>query len=186
MPDALQTRLRMEFERRKTANGRYSLRSFARLLGTHHSTLSQIMSGRRRAPRQSISRWLETLGVTREEISVYTASEMLPDARQRERQAGALQWTSESLAVMADDCHWFLFRAAQMPGFRANSVELANHTGLSADRINIALSRLLRLRILTTGPTGAWRCDPSVPARNAAGFRAQLLDRLQQELWPTP
>src|SRR4051812_47821567 len=44
----LRERLGEEFEKRWTRNGRYSLRAFARDLGTHHTTLTRVLDRRRR------------------------------------------------------------------------------------------------------------------------------------------
>lgn len=58
----LRIALRSEFEERKRRNRRFSLRAFARRLGTDHATLSQWMRGRRRltpAVARRIARRLE-------------------------------------------------------------------------------------------------------------------------------
>ena len=43
----LRSVLQTEFARRKQANPRYSLRAFARSVGLHHSTVSQLIRGKR-------------------------------------------------------------------------------------------------------------------------------------------
>lgn len=54
LPVTLLTMLRAELERRQAANARYSLRSFARDLHVDHSSLSQILRGRRRLTGRSV------------------------------------------------------------------------------------------------------------------------------------
>jgi hypothetical protein len=60
----LQTILRNEFMRRRSVNPRYSLRAFARSVNLEHSTLSQLLRGKRAMTWKSIRqiasrmRWL--------------------------------------------------------------------------------------------------------------------------------
>jgi transcriptional regulator with XRE-family HTH domain len=52
-PVTFRTVLQTERERRRAVNPRYSLRSFARDLSVDHSTLSQILRGKRRLTGRS-------------------------------------------------------------------------------------------------------------------------------------
>jgi plasmid maintenance system antidote protein VapI len=56
--------LQLEFNRRRARNPRYSLRAFANALGTHHSTLSQMMQARRRLTTRTIRRFGHKLGLS--------------------------------------------------------------------------------------------------------------------------
>ena len=60
-------RLEQELRDRHASNPRYSLRAFAAFLGTDHSTLSQILRGKRRAPAAQIRKWTKKLGLDGEE-----------------------------------------------------------------------------------------------------------------------
>jgi transcriptional regulator with XRE-family HTH domain len=51
------SRMQEELRIRHESNPRYSLRAFAAFLGTGHSTLSQILRGKRRAPVAQIRQW---------------------------------------------------------------------------------------------------------------------------------
>ena len=81
-------RLEQELEARRQKNPRYSLRAFAAFLETDHSTISQILQGRRRVPAVRIRAWARKLGMDRDEAAAYIAAEQLPDAltAQREQQ----------------------------------------------------------------------------------------------------
>jgi len=56
LPAAMRLRsvLQAEFSRRKQLNQRYSLRAFARSVGLNHSTVSQLMRGKRPITRKSV------------------------------------------------------------------------------------------------------------------------------------
>jgi len=71
--------LSQELEKRRRVNPRYSLRPFATLLGIDHSTISQVLRGKRRVP-VAVRRWDKRLGLTAEEVAAYVAIEHVPDA----------------------------------------------------------------------------------------------------------
>lgn len=118
-----------EYARRRAANRRYSLRAFARFLGVDHSTLSQLMRGRRRLMARAIARLGGRLGVGEGIIRACGASEN-------------------------DDA---VLRAVGREGFRADSRWLAVHTGLPVDEVNVSLQRLLYGGALTMVSRTTWR-----------------------------
>ena len=59
--------LRLELEKRKQRNARYSLRAFASLLGIHPSALSRILSGKQEVSLPSAAALLKQLTMTPEE-----------------------------------------------------------------------------------------------------------------------
>jgi transcriptional regulator with XRE-family HTH domain len=72
-------RLRQEFARRRATNPRYSLRGFARFLGLEHSTLSQILRGRRAMPPRQLASMAARLNLGTEEIAAYQGACALGD-----------------------------------------------------------------------------------------------------------
>ena len=65
--------LQTEFEKRRHLNRRYSLRSFARRLGTDHATLSQLLRGRRVLTRRAVRQFAERLGIAGRDYEVEVA-----------------------------------------------------------------------------------------------------------------
>jgi DNA-binding transcriptional regulator YdaS (Cro superfamily) len=120
--------LRDELDRRRARNRRYSLRSFARFLGVDHSTLSQIIRGRRRLTPRTIGPMGERLGL---------AANVL-----RECAAG------ENDAVV--------LRVVTRASFRPDVRWIAVRTGLTIDDINISLHRLLHGRALAMVSRDSW------------------------------
>jgi transcriptional regulator with XRE-family HTH domain len=120
--------LQSEFHRRRSANGRYSLRSFARHLALDHSTLSQMLRGKRRMTPRKVRAIGRKLGLDAAAIAEHCAAE-------------------NDAAVLA---------ALGRPGFRADSRWLSTMTGLPLDDVNVALQRLLRKRMLVMSSRESW------------------------------
>jgi transcriptional regulator with XRE-family HTH domain len=123
-----QQKLRAEFERRQQSNPRYSLRAFARHLGTDHSTLSQILRSRRNLSARLVRRFGGRLGLSPAQIvdaSVHQHGEAI-------------------------------LRLARSPAFRANSRWIATRTGIPLDAVNMALHRLLHRGALIMETSKRW------------------------------
>ena len=117
-----------DFERRRSVNPRYSLRSFARDLRADHSTLSQILRGKRRLTGRSVRAFGRRLRLTAAEVAELCALE------------------NESAVLSALD------RA----NFRADSRWVATMVGIPLDEVNVTLQRLLRKRIVTMTTRARW------------------------------
>jgi transcriptional regulator with XRE-family HTH domain len=121
--------LRSEFERRRENNPRYSLRAFARSIGTDHSTLSQILRGRRRLTQRTIARIGASLRLTSGEIAESCTA-------------------ANDTAVLA---------AVARPSFRADSRWIATMAGITLDDVNVSLQRLLYHGALIMASPTEWR-----------------------------
>ena len=144
-------KLEQEFAARRAKNPRYSLRAFAAFLGADHSTVAQILNGSRKAPVARIRVWATKLGLTAEEAAVYIAAEHVPDADTAHRQHQLRHWTAEALSIISDRAHWEIVRRVRTPG-QLNTRTIARQAGLTVDQVNVALARLLRLRLLDNEP----------------------------------
>ena len=120
--------LQQEFNRRRTRNPRYSLRAFAAALGTHHSTLSQLLQARRRLTPRTIIRLGKRLGLA----------------------DGAIR-----AACLTEHCA-SIRRLVGDPRFRADSRWIAMMTGIPLDDVNIALHWLLYSGELTMAAPRTW------------------------------
>lgn len=124
----LKQTLAAEFAQRRGRNVRYSLRAFARDLGTDHATLSQVMRGRRvLSPRmaQKFGRRLQL-----------PESDILEACEQHNAEA--------------------ILRLGQTSAFRPNSRWIATRTGLPLDGVNAALARLIHERRLVMQTKHKW------------------------------
>jgi hypothetical protein len=128
-----QNRLKSEFAKRQMRNAHYSLRAFARDLGTDHSTLSQILRRRRALSRRMIQRFGARLQL---------ASPIIVDACVQENANAIL-------------------RLAGSRGFCTHSRWIASRTNLPLDAVNTALHRLLYEGRLVMKSSNFWKTKKS-------------------------
>ena len=124
----LRALLGAELRRRRERNPRYSLRAFARALGTDHAALSRILERRRRLTPRAVRRLGARLGLAPSEIAAACVAE----------NAAAV------LRVVGD------------PRFRADSRWVATMTGIPLDDVNVALHHRLWQRRLTMQTRDTW------------------------------
>lgn len=124
--------LATEFARRRHGNARYSLRAFARDLGTDHATLSQVMRGRRVLSPRLVRQFGRKLHLGPADIA---------EACERHHADAIL-------------------RLARLKSFRADSRWIATRTCLPLDAVNAALARLLHDRQLVMRGPAEWIFPP--------------------------
>jgi transcriptional regulator with XRE-family HTH domain len=173
-------RLAREFSNRKRTNASFSLRAFARFLGVDHSTLSQMIRGDRRVSAAQIQTWGKKLGLASEEIRAYVAGEGLPDAAASFRENRLRQWSAEATTLMTSSAHWRLLQLARRPEFRADSRWIGGQIGLSADEVNVAFTRLLRLGLMQTTAGGQWTLAKDVQFEDERVFMQMALGRIRE------
>jgi len=129
--------LQQELARRCTKNSRYSQRAFARSLAVDHSTLSQILRGRRALSEARIRHFAKKLQMPEPQLEAFLTVEARRDPLKM-----------DAARVITDPLHREILELARLAEFRADSSWLARVLGTTVDAVNIALSRLLRLGLL--------------------------------------
>lgn len=168
-----------EFEKRRAANRRYSLRRMALELGADHSTLSQILRGTRPVPASKLRSFGKRLGLTPEEIAVFQAAAGVPDADVRYREEQLQHWSAEAQALLSEPHHYELLRHVHEADFRADARAIADRLGVTLDQVNIAAARLARLGLLEMA-AAQWRDSLGLGLGSAAAFRRRALERVRQ------
>lgn len=128
--------LAAELAQRRTRNPRYSLRAFARDLGTDHATLSQLVRGRRVLSTRMVRMIGRRLNLCAADIA---------EACERHHADAIL-------------------RLARSRAFQPSSRWIATRTGLPLDAVNAALARLLHQRQLRMEAAGRWEFSLSTHA----------------------
>jgi hypothetical protein len=117
-----------EFLRRRKRNPRYSLRAFARDLGTHHSTLARLLQRRRRLTSRTVRSPGARLGLGGADL--------------------AHACITEHTDIILD--------LARRRGFCADSRWIATRSGLPLDEVNVALHQLVHSGRITMSSPSTW------------------------------
>jgi len=173
-------RLCREFQSRRNRNSRYSIRALAVSLRTDHSTLSQILRGRRRVPTNRIAAWAKMLGMGEEEISFYVAAESAPDAAAHARHEQLRQWTAEAASIVREPVHFRILELSRAPNFRADCRWIAEQLDVNVDDVNIAFSRLLRLRLIAANGPDKWTHRTGISHLTEREFLRIALGRVRE------
>jgi uncharacterized protein (TIGR02147 family) len=171
--------LQSEFAKRLSTNPQYSLRSFAMQLGINHSTVSQLLRGKRALTPRMIKTLGGRLGLRPEEIEAFIA---------RERQASEtvvsreIRWlTMETVALLSDSSHRTILEMTSMEGFVPDTRWIARALDLTVDEVNMALSRLTRLGLLEMASADRWVDRSEAGLSNRDGFAQQVIRRLSEQ-----
>jgi transcriptional regulator with XRE-family HTH domain len=150
--------LQEELAKRCTGNSQYSLRAFARDLDTDHSTLSQILRGRRRLTERTIRKFGEILGLDAGELQKHVLREgrrgPLPANDQSVQVLREL--TEDTVAVISGFEHYAILELTHLDDFRPDVSWVARMLGLDPDAVNVAIYRLLRLGLLEMVSPTEW------------------------------
>ena len=174
--ETFRTRLARELARRCTDNPHYSLRAFALDLDVDHSTLSQILRGKRPASQATIERLCKRLSLSTADIEAFVAAEAaaVPDLAQ----SRAEELAHDVAAAISDGCHYAILELVRLDSFRPDSRWIARVLGIEIDEVNVALQRLLRLRLLEMSEPGRWTALCGDTTATVAGFTREALERL--------
>jgi hypothetical protein len=177
---AFRERLCGEFEMRRKRNGRYSIRAFSTFLRTDHSTMSQIVRGARRVPANRIEAWAKKLGVGDEEIAFYIAAESVPDPAVHARNEQLRHWIAEAASITRGPIHFKILELARTPSFRGDCRWIAAQLDASVDEVNVAFSRLLRLRLIAADRREKWTDLTGIPQLTEREFLGLALARVRE------
>lgn len=137
--------LQKQFTDRCRKNARFSLRSFARMLDTDPSTVSQILAGKRKVSQKSINKICDRLSAAPTERRRFLPAKGAEGAT---ADAAYHQLTADAFAVMADWYHYAILELTYVKGFQSHPRWIGAKLGLSPTEAAIAVERLERLELL--------------------------------------
>ncbi len=154
--------LQAELARRCSSNPQYSLRSFALKLKIDHSTLSQILRGKRLLSDQMIGKLGVQLALDRSTIDAFIQQEKLQSVQLLSNQGEIRQLAHDTVSLISNVYHYTILELIRLPEFKPDSRWIARVLNLSVDEVNLALARLLRLGLLEMVAADTW-IDKSLP-----------------------
>lgn len=140
-------KIKENFSLKQRANPQYSLRAYAKYLGVHSSTLSQVLTGKRRLPikNAAIVASKLNLGPTERTLfleSLYQLKTSLDDIKIDQNDERFM--IDESYAkVIAEWEHYAVITLFDVDGFKANADEISNRLAITKNRSEVVLNNLL-------------------------------------------
>jgi uncharacterized protein (TIGR02147 family) len=176
--------LQGELGRRCAGNPQYSLRAFAKFLAIDHASLSQLLRGKRALTERTIVRLGIRLGLDREAALGYAAREAIwsgscddePSLIEMQRLA------DDTSAVISLWYHYAILELTHLEHFKPDSRWIARVLGIETDEVNLALSRLIRLRLLEMVARDRWVDRSGNTTASLAEFTRTAVQRLSEEM----
>lgn len=170
--------LQAELARRCARNKQYSLRAFAKFLQLDHSTLSQLLRGKRRLTERFIRRCGMRLGLDADAVEEFVRAEQHAATSDDMALGEVRRLASDTASLVADWEHYAILEMVRLREFRPDSRWIARVLGLTVDEVNVALQRLLRLGLLTMDESDQWTDRTGDSTASIRGFTQAALQRL--------
>lgn len=175
--------LQAELARRCTNNAQYSLRAFAKFLGVDHSTLSQVLRGKRPLTSRSVRKFAARLGFAAEDIERWiTCEERLARLPDDDVIHEVRRLAQDTASLIADWHHYAILELIHVNDFKPDSRWIARVLGISVDEVNVAAQRLLRLGLLEMTGQDRWIDHLGDARTSIKGFAQAAAERFLQQV----
>lgn len=177
--------LQQELAYRCSRNSQYSLRSFALQLDKDHSTLSQLLRGKRPMTEKTIEQIGSKLGLERDLINSFIAREKLAgphDAPLADVHLLAQQLTQDTAELVSNVYHYTILELVRLAEFKPDSRWIARVLGITTDEVNVALNRLIRLGLLEMEARDRWVDKSGDTTASFDEFTGVAIQRLSEQV----
>jgi uncharacterized protein (TIGR02147 family) len=176
--------LQAELARRCAKNSHYSLRAFAKYLGVDHSTLSQMLRGKRRLTTRAIRKFSARLGLDNEAAEGFIALEEHGNGQTEDDVVihQVRQLARDAASLIADWHHFAILELIRVRDFRPDSRWLARVLGISVDEVNVALQRLMSLGLLEMAAPDRWIDHLGDATASVQEFAHAAVERLSEQV----
>jgi hypothetical protein len=165
--NSFRLRLQAELARRCADNPQYSLRALALDLDTDHSTLSQMLRGKRALTAAAIEKLGARMSLDRATIDGYVATEPRWSRNESAGEREIRQLACDTAELISDGAHYAILELTRLSTFRPDTRWIARVLGVTTDEVSIALQRLIRLGLLEMRSTDRW---VDLSGHTSAGF----------------
>jgi uncharacterized protein (TIGR02147 family) len=153
--------LRQEFKKRKDRNPHFSLRAFAKWLGTSPAQLSQMMAGKRPITLKSMNKFSERLGFSPlEKKKIFNSLLQQHDFIETTAQKKNLHLQEDQFRLISDWFHFAILSLTRVKGAHSDPRWIARRLGIPVEQAHEALLRLQRLGLLELKPFFRQLGDP--------------------------
>ncbi len=137
--------LQREYLNRRVKNQSYSIRSFARYLKLDPSTVSQLLSGKRKPSQKFAKNLFGQLDIAPDDREIIMSS-LGMNTNQTDNSYHLI--ALDSFKLLSDWHHFAILELTSVKDFKYDFVWIANQLNLSVTEVRQAIERLLRLDLL--------------------------------------
>ncbi|MDD4976288.1 MAG: TIGR02147 family protein [Bacteriovorax sp.] len=135
--------LQKNFTERCKKNARYSLRAFAKNLDLDPSSLSQVLSGKRKLSKKMIQAICEKLSASPKELERFGLVKKMPGLDD-----DFMQVNIDTFSVISEWYHYAILELTYVSGFKADAKWIAKKLSITVEEAKSATERLKRLGLL--------------------------------------
>ncbi len=151
-------------------------------LDVDHSTLSQILRGKRALTEKTIESHGHRLDLDRAAIEGYVANERLFAATPHSNGGEIQLLARDTVNLVSDGYHFAILELVRLDDFRPDSRWIAQVLGITADEVNLALSRLLHLGLLEMVDRDRWLDRSGDATASLEDFTQIAIQRLFEQV----
>lgn len=180
--------LNADFEKRRSRNSNFSLRSYAKWLGISPAQLSQMMTGKRTISLKTLKKLSEKIGLSPfERKSLFRGLLNESDLIKNSNETKKLHLKEDQFRLISDWYHMAILSLTKIPGASSDPRWIAARLGIKVEEASQAVLRLTRLGILRTTPDFTQVGDPievvsEVPSEAIRKFHRQNLSLAIEKL----
>jgi uncharacterized protein (TIGR02147 family) len=153
--------LNQEFNKRRTRNPNFSLRSFAKWLKISPAQLSQMMTGKRPVTLNSVKKISERLELSPIEKKALINSLLKDkDFIQPNTDKKLVHMQEDQFRVISDWYHFAILSLTKLKEAKADPRWIARRLGINVEQAHQAMLRLERMGIIQTKPDFKQICEP--------------------------
>ena len=133
-----------EFSKRCKKNPSYSLRAFSKFLEIDPSSISQILSGKRKISPKLKNRFIEKLAPSPKTIRQFDA----PKISKGQKEEAYKKLPLDTFKMISDWYHYAILELTLVKSFKRDNSWIAKQLGITATEVQIAIERLKRLKLI--------------------------------------
>lgn len=184
--------LKTEFEKRKKQNPSFSLRAFSKWLNVSPAQVSQMLAGKRTITPETLNKIALRVGsspLERNDLLSTLVSSLVVEHNPKALERKLL--AEDQFRLIADWYHMAILSLTKLKGSKPDPRWIARRLGISAEEANLALSRLVRMKLLETRPKFRQIAEPfevssQVPSEAIRRYHKQSLNLAAEKLETVP
>lgn len=155
------TRIKEDLSLRQRNNPQYSLRAYARHVGMHPATLSQVLKGQRPLPMKDSTRLIEKMNLGPKERTLFLESLLRSktslDQIKIDEHDERFMLDESYYKVIAEWEHYAVLDLFDLKGFDSTLFEVSQRLGITENRASVVVNTLITTGLLKVAANGSFQ-----------------------------